>query len=59
MAVCAAKHHARKFGMEEARYNTLTGGGKSQGVGKFIQGSGAGDAIVWIRNMDTFGVNGQ
>ena len=41
-----AKHHARKVGLGEAGDTNLTGGGRSQGVSKFIQGGGAGDYIV-------------
>ena len=59
MAGCAEKHHARKVGMEEARYTNLTGGGISQGVVKFLQGGSAGDSIVWVVNVGPFGVNGK
>ena len=41
----------------QARYNTTAGGGRSEGVGKFLQGSGAGDSIVWVGNVRPFGVN--
>ena len=41
----------------QARYSTATGGGRSEGVSKFLQGSGAGDSIVWVRNVRPFGVN--
>ena len=40
MASCAAKHHAHKVGMGEARDTTLTGGGRYEGFGKFLQGGG-------------------
>ena len=53
------KLQARKVGMGEARATTSTGGGGYQGVGKFLQGSGAGNSIVWVRNMGPFGVNGK
>ena len=59
MAGCAAKHHVCKVGMREARNTTLTGGGISQGVGKFLQVGGAGNYIVWVRNVGPFGVNGK
>ena len=59
MAGCAAKYHARKVGLGEDRGATLTGGGISQGVGKFIQGSGAGDSIVWVVNVGPLGVNSK
>ena len=59
MAGCAAKHHARKVGLGEARDTTPTGVGRSQGVGKLLQGSGAGHSVVRVRNMGPFGVNGK
>ena len=59
MAVCTSKHHVRKVGLGEARDTTLMVGGRSQGVGKFLQGGGAGDSIVWFRNMGRFGVNSK
>ena len=52
-----AKHHARKVDLGEARDTNLTGGGRYQGVGMFLQGGGAGDSIVWVRNVGTFGIN--
>ena len=54
-----AKHHARKVGLGEARDTNLTGGGRSQDVGKFLQGGGAGDSIVWVRNVGPLCVNGK
>ena len=54
-----AKHYARKVGLGEARDNNLTGGGRSQVVGKFLHGGGAGNSIVWVRNVSPFGVNGN
>ena len=57
MAVCAEKHHASNVGLREAKDTTLTGEGRSQGVGKFIQGGGTGNSIVWVRNMGPFSVN--
>ena len=53
------RHHARKVGLGEARETTSTGGGRYQGVGKFIKGSGAGNSIVWVGNVGPFGVNGK
>ena len=35
------------------------GGGISQGVGKFLQGGGAGDSIVWVGNVGPFGVDSK
>ena len=43
--------------MGEARDTTSTGGGISKGVGKFIQGGGAGNSIVWVVNVGLFCVN--
>ena len=54
-----AKHHARKVGLGEARETNWKGGCRCQGVGKFIQGGGASDSIVWVRKMGPFGVNGK
>ena len=34
----------------------MTRGGISQGVGKSLQGGGAGDYMVWVRNVGPFGV---
>ena len=45
--------------MGENRETNSTGGGISQGVGKFIHGGGAGDSIVWVRHVGPFGVNGK
>ena len=45
--------------MGEARETTLTGRGRSQGVGKFLQGGGEGDSIVWVGNVGPFRVNGK
>ena len=53
------KHHARKVGLEDAGKTNLTGGGRSQVVGKFLQGSGVGDSIAWVGNMGYFKVNGK
>ena len=43
--------------MGEARDTTLEVGGRSQGVGKFLQGGSAGYYIVWVVNVVPFGVN--
>ena len=45
--------------MGEARDTTLTRGCGSQGVGKFLQGGGAVDSILWFRKLGPFGVNGK
>ena len=57
LAGCVAKSHACKVGLGEARDTTLMVGGRKKGVSKFIQGVGAGDSIVWVGNVGTFGVN--
>ena len=49
----------RKVGLGEARDTTLTGGVRSQGVDKFLQGGGAGNSIVWVVNVGRFGINGK
>ena len=33
--------------------------GITQGVGKFLQGGGAGDSIVCVIEMGPFGINGK
>ena len=45
--------------MEESGDTTSTRGGISQGVGKFLQGIGAGDYIVWVVDVGPFGVSGE
>ena len=45
--------------MGYARDTDLTGGRRNQGVGKFLQGGGAGDSIVWVINVGPLGVNGK
>ena len=59
MAGCAAKRHARKVSLGEARESTSMGGGRTQGVGKFLQGCGAGDYIACVGDVDNFGVNNE
>ena len=55
----AEKHHTRKVGLGEAMGNTLAGGGIFQGVGKFLQGGGVGDYIVWVGNVGPIDVYGK
>ena len=57
LASFAEKHHALKVGLGEARDTTLTVRGRSQAFGRFLQGGGAGDYIVWVVNVAPFGVN--
>ena len=45
--------------MGEARETTFTGGGRKKVAGKFLQGGGAGNSIVWVGNVGPFGVNGK
>ena len=45
--------------MRKARDTTSTRGGRSQGVGKFLQGGGAGNSILWVGNVGPFDVNGK
>ena len=59
MAGCAAKNHARKVSLGEAGDNNLTGGGRSQSVGKLLHGCGAGNSIVWVGDVGHFGANGE
>ena len=59
MDSCTSKHHALKVGLGEARDTTAAGGGRYQGAGKFLHGGGAGNSIVWVRNVGPFGVNGK
>ena len=35
----------------------MAGGGRSQGVSKFLKGGGAGDSIIWVGNVGPLGVN--
>ena len=59
MASCAAEHHERKVGLGETGDTALTGGDRTQGVGNFLQGSGAGNSIVWVGDVCPFGINGK
>ena len=43
--------------MGKTRETDLTGGGRTQGIVKFLQGGGAGYSIVWVGDVGTFGVN--
>ena len=57
MSGCAAKNHTRKVGLREARETTFMVGGRSQCVGKFLQGGGAGDSILLVGNVGPSVVN--
>ena len=54
-----AKHHARKVGLGEARYTTMTRRGGSQGVGNILQGGGTINMTVWFAYLGPFGGNGE
>ena len=43
--------------MGETGDTSFTGGDRTQGVGNFPQGGGAGNSIVWVVDGGTFGVN--
>ena len=58
MAGCAAEHHARKVGLGETGDTALTGKGRTQGVGNFLQVNGAGNSNVCVVDVGTFGGNG-
>ena len=53
------EHNAHKVNLGETGDTALAGGGRTQGVGNFLQGGGAGDSIVWVGDVSTFGVNGK
>ena len=57
MVGCAAEHHARKVGLGETGDTATTVRGRNQGIGNFLQGGGAGDSTVWVRDVGTFGDN--
>ena len=45
--------------MGETGYIYSTGGGRTQGFGNFLQSGCAGNYIVWVGGVGTFGVNGE
>ena len=57
MAGCAAEHHALKVIKGENGETSTTGRGRTQGGGNVLQGGGAGDPIVWVRDVGNFGGN--
>ena len=57
MSGCATEHHARKVGLGETGYTALMGGGRTKGVGNFLQGGGSGDSTVWFIDMVPFSGN--
>ena len=46
-------------GLGETGYTALTGGGRTQDVGKFLQSVGAGNSIVLVEDVGHFGVNNE
>ena len=48
-----------RVGLGVAGGTASTGGGRTQGVVKFLQEGGAGDSILWVGYMGPFGVNGK
>ena len=59
MAGCAEEHHTRKVGFGETGDTDSKGGGRSQGVVKFLQGGGAINSNVWVGDVVNFIVNGK
>ena len=56
---CAAEHHARKVSLGETGDTDSTRGIRNQGVGKFLQGGGAGNFTVWVGDVGPFSVDGE
>ena len=59
MAGCAAEHHAQKVSLGETGGTAPTGRGRTEGVGNFLQGGGAGNYTVWVGDVGPFGGNGE
>ena len=59
MAGCAAKHHARKFGLGESGETDPAGRGRTQGVINFLQGGGPSNITVCFGDVGTFSGNGE
>ena len=59
MDSCAAKRHGHKVSLGEVRDTNLTGGGRSQVVGKFLQGGGSVNSILWVVNVGPSRVYGK
>ena len=53
------KYHAREGSLGEAEENFMAGRGGPQGVGNVLQGSGISSTIFWLRDLGTFGGNGE
>ena len=49
----------RKVGQEGNGDTDPMGRGKTQGVSNVLQGSGAGDRTVRVREVGNFGINGE
>ena len=59
MARCAVKHHAHKVSLRDTGDTASTKGDRTQGIGNFLQGGGAGDCTVWVGYVVPFGDNGE
>ena len=59
MASCTAEHNAHRVSLGETGDTASTGGGRTQGVGNFLQGGDASDSIIWVGDVGPFGVNGK
>ena len=57
MAGCAAEHHEQNVGKGKTGDTASTGGVRTQGAGNFLQGGGAENSIVWVRDVGPYGVN--
>ena len=51
------EYNAHKIGLGETEDTALTRGDRTQGIGNFLQGRGAGDSTVWVGYVGTFGNN--
>ena len=59
LAGYAEKYHACMVVLAESGGTTSTGGVRFQGVGRFLQGGGAGDSILLVVYVGPFGINGK
>ena len=50
-------HH--QFGLGVTGDTALNRGDRTQGIGNFLQGRGAGDSTVWVGYVGPFGENGE
>ena len=54
-----AEQHACKVVLGETGDTAPTRGGRTQGVGNFLQGVGVGGSTVWVGDVGPFGDNGE